>query len=126
MKITLDGKVEEHRTFLNTIANGRRLAGGLQVTPRAIANDGLLDICTTLPMGLFKRFGIFGEVKKASHLNNPAVRYFQTARIDYEYREEAPAHLDGELIFSTRFAVDLLPGALRTIYDPKGPHYFRV
>lgn len=33
MRITLHGEVEEHRTFLNTIANGRRLAGGLQVTP---------------------------------------------------------------------------------------------
>ena len=126
MKITMDGKVEEHRTFLNTIANGRRLAGGLQLTPRAIANDGLLDICTTLPLGLFKRFGIFGEVRKAAHLANPAVRYFQTAKIDYEYREEAPAHLDGELMFATRFAVDILPGALRTIYDPQGPHYFKV
>jgi YegS/Rv2252/BmrU family lipid kinase len=126
MRVTLDGKVEEHRTFLNTIANGRRLAGGLQLTPRALANDGLLDICTTLPLGLFKRFAIFGEVKKAAHLENPAVRYFQTARIDYEYEREGPAHLDGELIFATKFTVDVLPGALRAIYDPQGPHYFRA
>jgi YegS/Rv2252/BmrU family lipid kinase len=126
MKVTLDGKVEEHRTFLNTIANGRRLAAGLQLTPRAFANDGLLDICTTLPLGLFKRFGIFGEVKKAAHLKNPAVRYFQTARIEYEFSDEVPAHLDGELIFSRSFKVDVLPGALRTIFDPHGEHYFRV
>ena len=66
------------------------------------------------------------EVKKAAHLQNPAVRYFQTARIDYEYEEEAPAHLDGELIFSTSFKVDLLPGALRMIFDPRGEHYFKV
>jgi diacylglycerol kinase family enzyme len=36
-----------------------------------------------------------------------------------------PAHLDGELMFSTRFQVDVLPGALRMIYDPRGGHYFK-
>jgi diacylglycerol kinase (ATP) len=124
--ITVDGVTEERRTFLNTIANGRRLAGGLEVTPKAIANDGLLDVCTTGPLPVLARFGLFSDLKKHAHLDNPDIRYFQTARISYEYGVEMPAHLDGEMVFAREFSIDLLPGAMRAIIDPRGGHYFRV
>jgi diacylglycerol kinase family enzyme len=72
------------------------------------------------------RFGLFSDLKKHAHLDNPAIRYFQTARISYEYGVEMPAHLDGEMVFAREFSIDLLPGAMRAIIDPRGGHYFRV
>ena len=126
MRSIMDGRTEERECFLNTIANGRRLAGGLQLAPKAFANDGLLDIVTTGPLPVWKRFGLFSQLQKQAHCDNPAVRYIQTARISYDFDAEVPAHLDGELIFAQRFEVDVMPGALRAIYDPRGPNYFRA
>jgi len=33
--------------------------------------------------------------------------------------------VDGELNFSNRFNVKILPGALKIIYNPDGNHFFR-
>ena len=126
MRVTMDGRTEERRSFLNTIANGRRLAGGLQVTPQALANDGLLDYCSTDPLSVPMRLRELMAVTKRTHVGRPEVHYVQTDRITFDFDTEVPAHLDGELIFSTRFQVDLLPCALRMIYDPAGDHYFKT
>jgi diacylglycerol kinase (ATP) len=126
MRVTLFGRTEERRSFLNTIANGRRLAGGLQITPKAFANDGLLDYCSTDPLSVLMRFRELISVTKKTHLENPEVHYVQTDRIGFEFDGDVPAHLDGEVIFSPRFQIDVIPGALRTIYDPGGDHYFRL
>src|ERR1035437_1294295 len=46
-RMTVITETGRHETdcFINTIANGRRFAGGFYQTPKAIANDGLLDVC---------------------------------------------------------------------------------
>jgi diacylglycerol kinase (ATP) len=126
MRVTMGGRTEERRSFLNTIANGRRLAGGLQVTPQAIANDGLLDYCSTDPLSVPMRLRELVAVTKHAHVGRPEVHYVKTDEITFEFDTEVPAHLDGELMFSNVFRVDVLPGALRMIYDPNGAHYFTV
>ena len=45
MAVITDTGRHETDCFINTIANGRRFAGGFYLTPKAIANDGLLDVC---------------------------------------------------------------------------------
>ena len=125
MLVTINGVTEERRNFLNTIGNGRRLAGGLVLTPRAIANDGMLDYCSSDALNILQRFGAFSAVGKQTHLALPAFHYAQTARIECAFDEEVPAHLDGELIFAKTFEIDVLPGALRSIIDPAGGHYFQ-
>ncbi len=125
MLLTIDGRTEQRKCFLNTIANGRRLAGGLFLTPRAVADDGLLDICITEPLSIPQRFKELVSVMKQTHLQDSVVHYHQFASIVAEFTEEVPAHLDGELIFGRRFQIDAVPGALRAIYNPKADHYFR-
>jgi diacylglycerol kinase (ATP) len=125
MRVTMGGKTEERRSFLNTIANGRRLAGGLELTPKAIANDGLLDYCSTDPLSVPMRLKELVSVSRHTHLADRVFHYAQTDRIEFAFDGEVPAHLDGELIFAQTFIVDVLPGALRSIYDPRGAHYFK-
>jgi diacylglycerol kinase (ATP) len=126
MRVTMGGRTEERRSFLNTIANGRRLAGGLELTPRALANDGLLDYCSTDPLSVPMRLRELMSVSRHTHLADKVFHYTQTDRIEFAFDGEVPAHLDGELMFAQRFVVDVLPGALRSIYDPQGAHYFRI
>jgi diacylglycerol kinase (ATP) len=126
MRVTMGGVTEERRSFLNTIGNGRRIAGGLVLTPKAIANDGKLDYCSTIPLSVPQRFIEFSAVSKQTHLQHSVFHYTQTAKIDFEFDEKVPAHLDGEVIFAQRFQVDVLPGALPSIINPTGGHYFRI
>jgi diacylglycerol kinase (ATP) len=122
--ITNTGR-NETDCFINTIAIGRRFAGGFLLTPKAIANDGLLDVCMIKRLSLPGRFNILLKVPEGKHITDKRVNYYQTPGISLEFSQVVPFHVDGELNFAKEFEVTLLPLALNTIYNPDGNHFFR-
>ncbi len=118
----------KHETdcFINTISIGRRFAGGFFLTPKAIANDGLLDVCMIEKLSLLQRFSILLKVPKGTHVQNKKVNYYQTSKIGIEFSQEVPFHLDGELHFSKNLDVSILPGAINIIFNPSGNHFFKT
>ena len=125
ISITSSGK-NETDCFINTIAIGRRFAGGFLLTPKAIANDGLLDVCMIKKLNLLQRFAILLMVPKGEHIKDKKVNYYKTDKISLEFAEEVPFHADGELHFSKKFEVGIIPGALKLIYNPGGKHFFSL
>jgi diacylglycerol kinase (ATP) len=111
--------------FINTIAIGRRFAGGFLLTPKAIANDGLLDVCMIKRLSLAERFSILLKVPEGKHTSDKIVNYYQTPGISLEFTEVVPFHVDGELNFAKKFDVSIMPGGLNTIYNPDGNHFFK-
>jgi diacylglycerol kinase (ATP) len=126
-RMTVITGIEKHETdcFINTISIGRRFAGGFLLTPKAIADDGLLDVCMIKRLSLAERFSILLKVPEGKHTTDKRVNYYQTPGINLEFSEEVPFHVDGELNFSKKFDVSILPGAINTIYNPDGNHFFR-
>jgi len=112
--------------FINTIAIGRRFAGAFFLTPGALADDGLLDVCSIKRLSLFHRLRILMMVPKGTHISDRKVNYYQTEKLTLEFPAEVPYHLDGELYFDRFFEVGIKPGALRVIYNAAGPHYFKL
>jgi len=110
--------------FINTIAIGRRFAGSFFLTPEAIANDGLLDVCMIKKLNLPQRIKILTMVPKGSHVNDPKVNYYQTEKLEVRFEQKVPYHVDGELYFDTIFNVELIPSAVSIIFNPEGNHYF--
>ena len=122
--ITENGSMETD-CFINTIAIGRRFAGGFLLTPKALANDGLLDVCSIKKLSLTERFSILLKVPEGKHINDKRINYYQTAGLKLEFPEAVPYHVDGELYFSDKFDVSLVPAGLNLIYNLDGPHFFR-
>ncbi len=112
--------------FINTVAIGRRFAGGFLLTPKAIANDGLLDVCMIKKLSLFERLGILLKVPEGKHITDKRVNYYQTPVINIEFPEVVPFHVDGELCFSKKFDISILPSSFNMIYNPDGNHFFKV
>lgn len=125
MTVTSGMNKSETDCFINTISIGRRFAGGFLLTPQAIANDGLLDVCSIKRLNLLQRFRIFIKVPKGEHINDKKVIYYQTTGLEIEFSEKVPFHVDGELNFSKNFKVDILPKALNILYNPDGNHFFK-
>lgn len=123
-RTSTNGKMHETLGFMNTISIGRRFAGGYLVTPKAIANDGLLDVCMVGKVSLPERLDILLKVPKGTHLGHRKVNYYTTDKMVIEVNKESAYHLDGELFFDTRFEIDILPGKLTIIYNPYGSHFF--
>jgi YegS/Rv2252/BmrU family lipid kinase len=126
MTVISEGKKSETDCFINTVSVGRRFAGGFFLTPEAIANDGLLDVCSIKRLSLLQRLRILLMVPKGTHIKDKKVNYYKTERLLLEFAEKVPFHVDGELYFSERFEISLLPCALRIIYNPRGNHYFKI
>ncbi len=112
--------------FINTIAIGRRFAGGFLLTPEAIANDGLLDVCSIRRLSLLQRFRILLKVPSGDHIRDKRINYYRTKELMIEFPEVVPFHVDGELFFADKFEVGIIPEGLRIIYNPEGPHFFRI
>jgi diacylglycerol kinase (ATP) len=125
MRVITENGMQETDCFINTIANGRRFAGGFLLTPKAIANDGLLDVCSIKKLSLPERFQILLKVPKGKHINDRRINYYQTSGLNLDFPSIVPFHVDGELYFSDKFEVSIVPSGLNMIYNQDGPHFFR-
>lgn len=126
VKIINNGQVEETDCFINTISNGRRYGGGFYLTPHAIANDGLLDICMIRRLGLFKRLDILIKVSKGAHTNDKRVNYSKATSFEIDFGKKVPFHVDGEVFYAQHFKVEIVPGKIPIIFNPDGKHYFHL
>lgn len=113
--MAVDGSAEDKTSFLTTIAVGRRFAGSYHLTPRAIPDDGLLDICDVGRLSLLQRLNILTKVPKGTHLSHPSVEYMNCSCCRFDFDHDVPAHLDGELIFSKSFEISLKERCLNII-----------
>jgi YegS/Rv2252/BmrU family lipid kinase len=117
---------KESDCFINTVAIGRRFAGGFLLTPKAIANDGLFDVCMIERLSIPKRLRLLMKVPEGLHIEDEKVNYYQTDKLTVTFKTEVPFHLDGELYFSKKMEVEVIPGAFNIIYNPYGSHFFNT
>jgi diacylglycerol kinase (ATP) len=126
MKVIANANQHETNCFINTISIGRRFAGSFFLTPKAIANDGLLDVCMIEKLSLIQRFKILLMVPKGSHIFDKKVNYYQSDKLNLEFFKRVPFHVDGELYYSSIFEVTIKPNALNAIYNPEGEHFLKT
>jgi YegS/Rv2252/BmrU family lipid kinase len=126
MRTINNGELKEIDCFMNTVANGRRFAGGFLITPEAIANDSLLDVCLVERISVPRRLRILTMVPKGTHTGDIKVHYYKTDSLRLEFDEKVPFHLDGELHFSESFDIRVISSSLNIIYDPSGKHFFNT
>jgi diacylglycerol kinase (ATP) len=126
MTVLSNGNKSENDCFINTVSIGRRFAGGFYLTPEAIANDGLLDVCSIKKLSLFQRLRILLMVPKGTHIRDKKVHYYKSEKLKLEFTEKVPFHVDGEIYHADGFDISLLPCAVRMIFNPLGNHYFNI
>lgn len=125
MIIITEGKKTETYCFMNTISSGARsYARAFFLTPEAIANDGLLDICSIMKLSFPERLRILLSVPKGKHLKNKKVKYFKTQKLSLEFPEKVPFHADGEIFHAQRFELSVVRDGVNLIYNPAGNHHF--
>ena len=96
-----------------SVANGRRYGGAFHVAPKALLNDGLLDLNIVGKIPPLSRIKYLPIIEKGEHLQLPFVRYEQTAKVLISAANPSAAHLDGELLDGSVFEITCLPGKFR-------------
>ncbi len=126
MRVISGNGTSETDCFINTVGNGRRFARSFFLTPGAVANDGLLDICSIRRLSLPQRIRLLMMVPGGKHIFDKRVTYYQTGRVQIEFPDKVPFHADGELFHASSFDIRLEPLALNIIYNPEGDHCIRL
>ncbi len=96
VKITCGETVLDNDLFLASIGNGWNVGGGLQLTPKARLDDGLLDLCYIKHISRPKIIAVFNRLYDGSIDTVHEVSSFKADEITIECDRHLPMHIDGE------------------------------
>ncbi len=105
---------KSRKGFIVAIANGNSYGGGFKIAPKALLDDGLLDVVEIGEVSPMNRPFYIPKVEKGKHLNLSFVRHHQIQQIEIisTSKLKLPAHADGEFFEATQFKIEVLPAAL--------------
>lgn len=117
MRVSFNGQTIEQRTLLAAVGNGRCQGGGFWLTPDALLDDGLLDLCVAQQMRLDEIARHLPRVLRGTHTQLKQVRMARITEALIEMDAPVPVHVDGELIGTAlrRVEVQIRPGALNLL-----------
>lgn len=101
--------------FFVAVGNAHRYGGGMQVTPRALPDDGLLDICVVRKLNKLKLLCWVPTIFFGGHLRLKQVEYFQAELMRIETERELELYADGDFACKTPVEIAVIPRALRVI-----------
>ena len=117
LKIKFDDKVFDEKVFLISIGNGWNVGGGLQLTPKAILDDGLFNVGYLQNITRFRILQVFGKLYDGTIDTVPEFRMYQTRELTIESDQPIPAHIDGESFDPVQksFKIHIIPQAQEII-----------
>ena len=102
------------------VGNGRQAGGGLQVTPRACVDDGLLDVLAVRDIPALALLTAARELQELSP-DGEYINYWQTPWAEVHTEEAIPVNLDGEPMQFSSVRYEVVPRAIRLIVPPDCP-----
>jgi diacylglycerol kinase (ATP) len=115
--IRLDaGEVVETKTILVAVAIGTTYGARFRLAPEARLDDGLFDVVWSDEVSRAEVLRLVPATLGGTLLEHPKVHLARAREVEVELAQEVPAHVDGEILVSTRvFRARVLPGALRVL-----------
>lgn len=120
-RIKAEGKLHKFRAMLCSVANSQTYGGGMRIAPKAILDDGKLDVIVVRETGRLEFLSAFPRVFRGSHLSHPKVLSLRASRVQIESAPPMPILIDGEVVGQTPVRFDVRPRALKIIV-PAGPN----
>jgi len=116
VKIKFDGQEIHSKILFIAISNGKFYGGRFKITPEAIIDDGLFEVCTVEEMGRFKYLSIIPKVFKGTHASIKGVNFYRAKEVVIQSSEPILAQVSGEVIEGQKeFTITLLPKSLKLI-----------
>jgi YegS/Rv2252/BmrU family lipid kinase len=96
--LSFDGRESHGEHLLIAVGNGKSAGGGFYLTPDALLDDGLLDICWVTDISRLETLRIFPFVLKGKHGRFDKVSFGRTSKLSVKSEHDMPVHVDGEVI----------------------------
>jgi YegS/Rv2252/BmrU family lipid kinase len=128
IRIEADGAVLEGRALIVAFANGRQYGGGATIAPKALLDDGLLDLVVFEEASFLETLTQVPKLFYGGIESFRAYRHLQVRHAILRAEDALGSHRDGEPAeASATLEVGVKPGGLpvlvpgRTLRNPEGP-----
>lgn len=118
VEIELDERTLSGTVSLAALANSPRYGGGMRIAPRALLDDGLLDLVRVEGLSRMEMTRLLPRVYLGTHVSHPAVRYERVRAATLRGPSMLWLHGDGELLCrlgADGVRVEVWPGALQVV-----------
>jgi diacylglycerol kinase (ATP) len=103
----------DRRLYAFAVCNSRLIGGGRLIAPRAIIDDGLLDVCLIEAMSALEFVALATRVADGDHVTDSRVIYLQAESLSIELEREVKVNTDGEVFEGRRCEYRIRPKAAR-------------
>jgi len=123
--IKIDGKPTSTGRYhlLASIANGCYYGGEYLCAPKAVTDDGFMDVCIIQPLSFYGIARILPKYLKGTYMEDNFCRkrlhYTKAKSIDISSRDLITLCYDGEIIASAHFHIEIMEKAMNLILPPK-------
>jgi diacylglycerol kinase (ATP) len=114
-QIEIDGKVYHRKLWLIVVANGQYFGGGMKISPDAVIDDGLFDICMVNSMSRLEILRFLPKVFTGAHKTHPALEVIRGRNIKIDFKTPTKVQADGEVIGNTPVSFSIVSKALKVI-----------
>lgn len=112
-RVSFDGRPEQSMNLWNVVvANGRTVAGGVAVAPRADLGDGLLDIILIRDGTPMDVAALSTKLLLGDYLEDDRVEFQRARQVTFHSDPPMPFIADGENLGTTPISFTIVPHAL--------------
>lgn len=115
----VDVDYDDHSLSMETlglaVANGRFVGGGFPIAPRALLNDGLLDLTVLPVLPMFELMNAGLNFTLGRDHRDDRVEHFTARRVKVRSNPAMPFSIDGESSSHHDVTFEVLPSALRVV-----------
>lgn len=113
IRFSLDDGPERSGAFIGIVAaNGQAMAGGMRLAPRAMVDDGELDILFMHGQTLAERLRNFPKIYSGTHLGSPKFSCLRGRSISLASEDRVSFEADGEPFGHLPCRIEVVPAAL--------------
>ncbi|HSQ21865.1 MAG TPA: diacylglycerol kinase family protein [Coriobacteriia bacterium] len=116
VRVSWDGAdAEEAELLVIAVTIGPTYGGGFFITPDAVPDDGLFEVCVIDPLTLGAALVRLPFVIVGKHTRMKPVHMARRTNIVIESDDLMPAQIDGEVLLERRYEISILPSAVECI-----------
>jgi YegS/Rv2252/BmrU family lipid kinase len=117
MVTVIDGVRREVVAQQVVVANCQYFGGGMRVAPRALPDDGLLDVVTVGDVGVVENARSMRKFRDGTYLDegNPKISFARARTVEVSSPRLVRVEADGELPGELPATFEVLPGALELV-----------
>ncbi|MBO5565014.1 MAG: hypothetical protein J5935_05310 [Lachnospiraceae bacterium] len=117
LKVQWDEETVEKEFTTVVAANSNYYVGGYRISPESDIRDGRMEVYLVDALPKVNMARTILSIKKAGHLQNPALRLIRTGKLTISADKPFGANIDGEELIGDRFELEIIPKGMRLFFD---------